>query len=108
MATSVQSVSRRDPLGDLRQERDRFVALAFSASDVLFELDRDGCVVFTAGAAGALLGAQAGELIGRTFLDLVTPDDRTMIREALGRHAPAPASTASPVISRGSSARRRR
>ena len=83
MATSVQSVSRRDPLGDLRQERDRFVALAFSASDVLFELDRDGCVVFTAGAAGALLGAQAGELIGRIFLDLVAPGDRTMIREAL-------------------------
>lgn len=83
MATSAQSVSRGDSLGDLRQERDRFVALAFSASDVLFELDRDGCIVFTAGAAGALLGAQPGELLGRPFLDLVAPADRSLIREAL-------------------------
>ena len=56
MASDIVTATRRDPLGELRHDRDRFVALAFSSADLLFELDRDGRVVFAAGAVGALIG----------------------------------------------------
>ena len=67
----------------MRQDRDRFVALAFSSADVLFELDRDRCIVFSAGATGALLGSESRDLIGRNFAELVQTHDRPMVLEAL-------------------------
>lgn len=73
----------RDPPGDLRHDRDRFVALAFSSADMLVELDRNRRIVFTAGATGALIGADARDLGGRDFADLVTVQDRAMVAEAL-------------------------
>jgi EAL domain-containing protein (putative c-di-GMP-specific phosphodiesterase class I)/GGDEF domain-containing protein len=67
----------------LRAERDRFVALAFSASDVLFELDRNLTVTFAAGATAVLLGDAPETLVGRQFLDLVAAADRKWIAQEL-------------------------
>jgi len=67
----------------LRAERDRFVALAFCASDILVELDRSLNVVFAAGATAALLGSPPDNLVGRPFLDLVVAVDRDWVGEAL-------------------------
>ena len=57
--------------GLLRQDRDRFVAFAFSASDMLFELEGDGVIVFASGICESLFGVDPGALEGRNFLDLV-------------------------------------
>lgn len=65
----------------LRQERDRFVALAFCAADVLFEADAGLIVTFAAGATGALAGRKPEELIGRPFIDLVAADHRALVDE---------------------------
>jgi EAL domain-containing protein (putative c-di-GMP-specific phosphodiesterase class I)/GGDEF domain-containing protein len=67
----------------LRAERDRFVALAFCASDILIELDQSRTIVFAAGATAALLGVLPEKLVGRLFLDLVTAADREWVGEAL-------------------------
>lgn len=83
MATDITTAEKRDPVGELRQDRDRFVALAFSAADILFELDRERNIVFAAGAAGALLGVDSASLYGRPFTDIVAPSDRAMVGEAL-------------------------
>ncbi|MGE5540404.1 MAG: EAL domain-containing protein [Gemmatimonas sp.] len=60
----------------LRAERDRFVALAFCASDILIELDEHLRVIFAAGATVVTLGAAPDDLVDRPFLDLVTEADR--------------------------------
>jgi len=83
MAIDTVAAADHDPLGVLRHDRDRFVALAFSSADLLFELDRDRCVVFAVGAVGALIGAEPAELTGRPFAEIVCPADRGMIGEAL-------------------------
>ncbi len=83
MASDISTATRHDPLGELRHDRDRFVALAFSSADLLFELDRDRRVIFAAGAVGALIGAEPTELTGRLFSEIVTATDRAMIGEAL-------------------------
>jgi EAL domain-containing protein (putative c-di-GMP-specific phosphodiesterase class I) len=82
MASNITERPVHDALGELRQDRDRFVALAFSSADMLFELDREQRVVFAAGATGALLGAESKDLAGRDFADIATSHDRPMIHEA--------------------------
>ncbi|MFN4282583.1 MAG: EAL domain-containing protein [Alphaproteobacteria bacterium] len=69
----------------LRAERDRFVALAFAAADFLLELDADQRVAFAAGATAAFVGLGPQALAGKSFLDLVAPADRGMMREALAQ-----------------------
>ncbi|HSR55030.1 MAG TPA: PAS domain-containing protein, partial [Alphaproteobacteria bacterium] len=83
MPETVESQGRKDGLDILRRERDRFVALAFSSADVLIEMDATGEIVFSAGSTEALLGMGAKDIVGRRFLDIVSPRDRAMVEEAL-------------------------
>lgn len=56
MVETIVKQRNRDPLGALRQERDRFVALAFSSADILMELGPQGAIVFATGSTEALPG----------------------------------------------------
>ncbi|HTI86066.1 MAG TPA: EAL domain-containing protein [Alphaproteobacteria bacterium] len=67
----------------LRADRDRFVALAFCASDILIELDAALRVVYVAGATVGTLGAVPQALIGRSFLDIVAEPDRDWAKSLL-------------------------
>lgn len=68
---------------DLREERDRFVAFAFAAADLLVQLDGRQRVVFASGAAQSLLGLQAGALPGRHFAEFVDEADKIYFRRLL-------------------------
>lgn len=70
--------------GNLRVERDRFVAFAFCAADLLFEIDGARRIVFAAGAAESVVGRPAESLIGEPFLSLVAPGDRAAAEKMLG------------------------
>jgi EAL domain-containing protein (putative c-di-GMP-specific phosphodiesterase class I)/PAS domain-containing protein len=67
----------------LRRERDRFVALAFCAADLLLEIDAAGRITFAAGATQSLVGRPPEGLAGTPFLDLVAPVDRPLMDEFL-------------------------
>jgi EAL domain-containing protein (putative c-di-GMP-specific phosphodiesterase class I)/GGDEF domain-containing protein len=67
----------------LRRDRDRFVALAFCAADLLLEVNASNEIIFAAGASHSLIGQQPEALVGRTFLDLVVPEDVPLITELL-------------------------
>ncbi len=58
-----------------KQDRDRFVALAFCWGDLLFELDMVGAVAYCAGPIEAFTGASPDEVKGRLFVDLISPAD---------------------------------
>jgi EAL domain-containing protein (putative c-di-GMP-specific phosphodiesterase class I) len=60
---------------DFKAERDRFVAFAFAAADLLFEIDTQGRIQFAAGATQRLAGRGAEQLIGTSFYDLLSADD---------------------------------
>ena len=72
-----------DQYAELKADRDRFAALALCASDVLLELDADLSIVFAGGATASSIGRDPQELIDTAFLDIVAPQDRPMMREAL-------------------------
>src|SRR5579859_3916644 len=63
-------------MAEIRADRDRFVAFAFAAADLLIELDAKRRIVFATGAAQSLIGMPAAKLAGRHFIDLFAPAER--------------------------------
>ncbi len=68
---------------DMRAERDRFVAFAFSAADLMLEVAAEGQVIFASGAARLLTGQDPEALIGKPFAGLVDEVDRHFILNLL-------------------------
>lgn len=67
----------------MREERDRFVALAFCWADLMLELDRDRRVVFAGGVTDAVLGRGPKDLEGTPVEELVEAEDRALLGELL-------------------------
>jgi EAL domain-containing protein (putative c-di-GMP-specific phosphodiesterase class I) len=91
--TAVIDLSRSKRL---RNERDRFVAFAFAAADLLLEIDSNHVICFASGATLSLTRHSADELVGQSVLELLAPRERPMIRILLrslakgGRMSPVP------------------
>ena len=66
-----------------RLERDRHVAFAFAAADLLIEVSNGGTIIAAAGAAQALLGMGVPGLTGMPILDFVAAADRPLARRLL-------------------------
>lgn len=71
------------PAVGLREDRDRFVAFAFCAADMLLELDSRRFVTYAGGATVALTGKAAEELAGKKVYDLVPSGERSLLQESL-------------------------
>lgn len=61
----------------------QFRSLVQNASDVVTVLGGEGLVRYQSAPAEQILGSRGEELLGSPFLDLVHPDDRSRLREAL-------------------------
>ena len=73
-------MSKAETVGDdIRKDRDRFVAFAFSAADVFVELNGEQKVRYATGAIKSLTGMNEKTLVGRNFLDLILLEDRPMM-----------------------------
>jgi len=87
----------------IRAERDRFVAFAFAAADLLLEVDGGGQITFAAGALKSLTQRDAGALKGRPFAELLADSDRALVKVLLaslkdgGRLSPILVQLANPV-----------
>jgi EAL domain-containing protein (putative c-di-GMP-specific phosphodiesterase class I)/GGDEF domain-containing protein len=97
---SMESVAQSEAgvsgyLESLRRDRDRFVALAFCAADLLFEVDGERMVTFAAGATKSLIGREPEQLVGKPFLDLIAPSDRMLMGELI--HGLTPGNRLDPV-----------
>jgi len=75
--------SKPSVVESLKRERDRFVALAFCAADVLIEADADCGITYAAGATVGVTGYPADQLVGDSLLKIVAPDDRPILRELI-------------------------
>ena len=69
----------------LREERNRFLAFAFAAADLLIEVDHALRITFAAGAAEGLAGRTTAALIGMDFAALFGPGDAAVVRAAAKR-----------------------
>lgn len=64
-------------------DRERFLAFAFAAADLLIELDGEGRICFAAGAFRARLGRTPESLVGRPPAEIVAAEDRAAFATAL-------------------------
>jgi PAS domain S-box-containing protein len=85
MATSLDK-SRTD----LRESEQRFRALVHHASDVFTVIRADAVIRYQSPAIQRVLGYPPEELIGRSFLDLVDPDDRDLAGQLFERSRARP------------------
>ena len=81
-APARQAAAKGDQLKD---ERNRFLAFAFAAADLLIEVDTALRIRFAIGAAEGLAGRDAGALTGSNFLALFSESDRVAIAAAVKR-----------------------
>lgn len=69
--------------------RERLLAFAFAAADLLMEVDGEGTVTFAAGAFPSRFGHAAAEAVGRPLERFVAAEDQTALHaavSALARH----------------------
>jgi EAL domain-containing protein (putative c-di-GMP-specific phosphodiesterase class I) len=80
-------VEQNDGKGDTRQppldSRERLLAFAFAASDLLVEVDRDQRVTFAAGAFQTRLGRPGEAFLGQPVSRLVAAEDHAVLETAL-------------------------
>jgi EAL domain-containing protein (putative c-di-GMP-specific phosphodiesterase class I)/GGDEF domain-containing protein len=68
---------------DLRSDRDRFVAFAFSAADAFLELDDNNKVIYAVGATQWLAGVGPEKLTELSFLSMIVQEDRLLVEASL-------------------------
>lgn len=64
---------------DMKSQRDRFLAFAFAAADLLIEIKQNGEILYTSGAVRAITGYDDEELKTKNFHDLFTSNDNTLV-----------------------------
>ncbi|WP_193368917.1 EAL domain-containing protein [Pelagibius marinus] len=72
----------------LREQRDRFLAFAFAASDLLLEVGDDSLIRYAVGATNQLLGGSPQEVVGQGWLDLFVEEDRPLLVSKIGNLTP--------------------
>jgi EAL domain-containing protein (putative c-di-GMP-specific phosphodiesterase class I) len=82
-STQRQITPSRSPAERIRLERDRHVAFAFAAADLLIETDFSGRIVAASGAAQAVLGVTLPDLAGQALAGFVAPGDRMLVGRLL-------------------------
>lgn len=71
----------------LREQRDRFLAFAFAASDLLLEIGDDSVIRYAVGATNQLLGGAPKDVVGRGWLDIFVEEDRPLLVAKIGNLA---------------------
>src|ERR1700716_2517459 len=78
-AGQVELAERQRAEEELRRSEERFRALIDHSSDMVTLQERDGTITYVSPSTSRLLGYAPTELLGRSLLDAVHPDDRTWL-----------------------------
>jgi diguanylate cyclase (GGDEF)-like protein/PAS domain S-box-containing protein len=84
-AFNAMASSLHESRADLRESEQRFRALVHHASDVFTVIGADAVIRYQSPAIEQVLGYSTEDIIGRSFLDLIDPDDRDVARQLFER-----------------------
>lgn len=85
-----RSAEHADAIERMRRGEERFRHLLEHAADVILEVNSEGVLRFVSPSATTASGYQVDELLGRSVLDLVHPEDVAKTRNALRAAVAAP------------------
>ncbi len=83
--STVSSANPDQQVHAAQQQRDRFLAFAFAAADVLIETNDKGHIQYCAGATENLFGEPVETLVGMTLATSVAEEDKVMLDAAMAR-----------------------
>ena len=79
-AGQVELAERQRTEEELRRSEERFRALIDHSSDMITLQGRDGVISYVSPSTSRLLGYAPSDLLGRSLLDAVHPDDQTWLQ----------------------------
>jgi PAS domain S-box-containing protein len=89
-ASAIAAAIRRLGVEErLRESEARYRALAENTYDLICEADREGRFLYVSPNYRDALGYEPTELSGRSYIDLIHPDDRDKMRQRLARGSEA-------------------
>ena len=84
-AGQVELAERQRAEEELRRSEERFRALIDHSSDMVTLQERDGTITYVSPSTSRLLGYAPTELLGRSLLEAVHPNDRTWLEPRFAR-----------------------
>ena len=90
VALARDITKRKQAEDQLRASEERFRRMIENASDLISVINRDGVFRFQSPAVKRMLGYEPEEMLGKTCIEFVHPDDRAKKQEALARATAAP------------------
>jgi diguanylate cyclase (GGDEF)-like protein/PAS domain S-box-containing protein len=91
----AQVIANLLEMGRIHQERDRsraeLSAVLEHSFDAVTMLDPSGLITYVNRAGGELIGMAAHELVGRSLIDLIEPEDASLAREMFEHSVDGPA-----------------
>ena len=82
---------------DLRYNEERFRSLVQHSYDTMVVTSKDGVITFASPAVESLIGLTPDEIVGKTWLSFVHPDERDRISEQILARLSARGVTAEPI-----------
>lgn len=77
---SREIAERQEAQARLRASEERYRNLVESSSDWIWEVDRNGAYTYSSPSIRSILGYTPEEMIGRTFYDVMPPDEVTRVQ----------------------------
>ena len=68
---------------NLQESEEKYRSLVESISDVIFEIDKQGMLIYVSPVIQNVLGYEAEDFIGKSFLEFVHPGDRDLLIKRL-------------------------
>ncbi len=75
---------RRRADAALRRSEEKYRDLVEHINDVIFKMRKDGTILFVSGAVEQMFGYLPGDLVGRTFTEIIYVDDLERMTRVLG------------------------
>ena len=82
----AQALERARAQEDLRASEERYRAIAETANEGIWLIDRAARTLFANARLAALLGTTVDDVVARTVLDFVFEEDRPLAQERLGQN----------------------
>ncbi len=89
----LEAERRRRTQKELDVQTDRYRALVENMDEVITVIDQEGTILYESSSVKRVLGHDPENLVGRNAFELIHPDDREAIRNALVRILEAPSAT---------------
>ncbi|MDH3359560.1 MAG: PAS domain S-box protein, partial [Desulfobulbaceae bacterium] len=85
-----RNIDRQQSEEALRRSEERFRSLIENALDIITVLDKDGLTIFESPSMHRVLGRKAPVMLNKSLVEMLHPDDRARVSEALDRLSARP------------------